>query len=217
MAVGRELIEPTSSRKTARNRAAIPQLQLWPITVPVWKNYRDGNGEEPEDKKIQEQAQSGIQLRRGPTASHYYWGYGELTKRDLAWLHSGRPTSSWKSQMQICVSNQWTKAADPCCWIREGWKQLRRRVTLEEGQQSQLIWTPEIPQTLDHQTDSIHQMIWGPQHTHRRGLPVLCSFRDDEPNPQKTGGPREFRGWGWGGGVGTSMWGQGSGEEACDV
>jgi hypothetical protein len=27
--------------------------------VPVWKNYRDGNGEEPEEKK----AQSGIQLK----------------------------------------------------------------------------------------------------------------------------------------------------------
>jgi hypothetical protein len=48
-----------------------------------------------------------------------------------------------------------------------------------------------------------------------RGLPGLCSFRDDAPNPQETGGPREFRGQvgggegihmnmgvGWGGGVG---------------
>jgi hypothetical protein len=36
-------------------------------------------------------------------------------------------TSSWKSQMQIFAPNQWTEAADPCCWIREGWKKLRRR------------------------------------------------------------------------------------------
>jgi hypothetical protein len=46
-----------------------------------------------------------------------------------------------------------------------------------------------------------------PQHTHSRGLPGLCSFRDDAPNPQETGGPREFKGqvgwgestWRWGG------------------
>ena len=29
---------------------------------------------------------------------------------------------------------------------------------------------------------------------HSRGLPGLCSFKDDAPNPQKTRGPREFRG-----------------------
>jgi hypothetical protein len=28
------------------------------------------------------------------------------------------PTSSWESEMQIFVPNQWTEAADPCCWIR---------------------------------------------------------------------------------------------------
>jgi hypothetical protein len=40
------------------------------------------------------------------------------------------PTSSWKSQVQIFTPNQWTEAADPCGWIREGWKKLRRRETL---------------------------------------------------------------------------------------
>jgi hypothetical protein len=29
----------------------------------------------------------------------------------------------------------------------------------EEDQQSQFIWNPEISQTLDHQTGSIHQLI----------------------------------------------------------
>jgi hypothetical protein len=42
--------------------------------------------------------------------------------------------------------------------------------------------------------ESIHQLIWDPQHTHNRGLLGLCSFRDNVPNPQETGGPREFRG-----------------------
>jgi hypothetical protein len=39
-----------------------------------------------------------------------------------------------------------------------------------------------------------------PKHI-SRGLLGLCSFRDDAPNPQETGGLREFRGqvgWGWG-------------------
>jgi hypothetical protein len=39
------------------------QSYLWPIIVPVWKNYRDGNGEEPEEKKLQQQAQSEVQLK----------------------------------------------------------------------------------------------------------------------------------------------------------
>jgi hypothetical protein len=62
----REFIEPTSSRKTGhqvRDGVAIPQLHLWPIIVPVWKNYRGGNGKEPEKKKVQWQAQSGIQVK----------------------------------------------------------------------------------------------------------------------------------------------------------
>jgi hypothetical protein len=78
------------------------------------------------------------------------------------------------------------------------------------------IWTPEISQTLDHQTDSIHQLIWGPQHTYSRGLLGLCSFRDDAPNLQESGGPREFRGQvGWG--LGASMWRRWGGEEVWDV
>jgi hypothetical protein len=53
---------------------------------------------------------------------------------------------------------------------------------------------PEIFHTLDHKTDSIHQLIWGLQHTYSRGLPGLCSFRNDAPNLQETGSSREFRG-----------------------
>jgi hypothetical protein len=44
-----------------RDGVAIPQSQLWSIIVSVWKNYRDGNGEEPEEKKVQQQTQSGVQ------------------------------------------------------------------------------------------------------------------------------------------------------------
>ena len=62
----RALIEPTSSRKTrhqVRDGVAIPQSHVWPIIVHIWKNYWDGSGEEPEEKKAQWQAQSGIQLK----------------------------------------------------------------------------------------------------------------------------------------------------------
>jgi hypothetical protein len=62
----RELVEPTSSRKIEHqvmNGIVIPQSQLWPIIIPVWKNCSDGNGEEPEEKEVQRQTQSGIQLK----------------------------------------------------------------------------------------------------------------------------------------------------------
>jgi hypothetical protein len=55
------------------------------------------------------------------------------------------------------------------------------------------------------------------QHTYSRGLPDLCSFRDDAPNPQETGGSKEIRGQlGWGmGAIHLEMgWG---GEEMWDV
>jgi hypothetical protein len=55
------------------------QSQLWPIIVPVWTNFRDGNGEKPEGKKVQLQAQNGILLKGRHQG--YYWGYGALTKR----------------------------------------------------------------------------------------------------------------------------------------
>jgi hypothetical protein len=150
----RGVIEPTSSKKTGHqvsDGVAATQWHLRPLIVPVWKNYRKGNGEEPEEKKVQRQAQSGTQLKGRSKAWYYYWSYGILTKRDLLWMPSEGPTSSWKSQMQILAPNQWTEAADLYSWIREGGKKLRRRVILLEDQQSQLIWTHEISQTLDHQ------------------------------------------------------------------
>jgi hypothetical protein len=71
---------------------------------------------------------SGTQLKGGPKAWHYYWGYGALTKRDLAWLPSERPNKHLKeSDADIYTQPE---AVDPCCWIREGWKKLRRRATL---------------------------------------------------------------------------------------
>jgi len=111
------------------------------------------------------------------------------------------PTSSWKSQMQIFASNQWTEAADPCGQIREKTEEI------EEDQQSQLAWSPEISKTLDHQPGNIHQRIWSPQHICSRALSGLASVREDAPNPQETGGPRDFRGL-----VGWVIWGHPCGD-----
>jgi hypothetical protein len=71
----------------------------------------------------------GSSSRGGPKTWQYYWGYGTLTKRDLSWLPSERPNTQL-SQMQIFAPNQWTETSDPCCWVREDWKKLRRRAIL---------------------------------------------------------------------------------------
>jgi hypothetical protein len=50
-----DLIEPITSRKTGhqvRDGVIIPESPL-SIIVSVWKIYRDGNLEEPEENKIQ--------------------------------------------------------------------------------------------------------------------------------------------------------------------
>jgi len=208
--VERELVEHTSSRKTGhqvRDRIAIPQPKLWPIIVPLWKNCRDGNGEELEVKKVQQQTQSGIQLKgrpQGLTLLLRQWG-----------THKKEPimTALWKIQQaaervrcsQMCTQPM-VEAADPCGWIRGKLEEAEEEGN-PVGGPAVSIWISETSQTLDHQAGSIHQLIWGPQHLCSRGLPGLGSVRENVPNPQDTGGPREFRGlvgWGSGGGVGTS-------------
>jgi hypothetical protein len=61
----------------------------------------------------------------------------------------------------------------PVVELGKSWMKLRRRVTLQEDQPSQLTWTPEISQTLDHQPGSIEQLIQGHQYIYSRGLLAL--------------------------------------------
>ena len=58
---------------------------------------------------------------------------------------------------------------------------------LQADQQSQLILTPEISQTMYHQTDTKHQLIWVPRYS--KGLLCLCSFTEGAPNPQRLKAP----------------------------
>jgi hypothetical protein len=118
----------------AMHRVAIPQSHLCPIIVSVWNNYRDGNGEEPEKKKQQDQ--SGIHLKgrsQGLTLLLRLWNAhkkGSIMASPTSPPPTKNPTNSWKSQLQLFAPKQWTEAANPCCWIKEGLKKLRRRATL---------------------------------------------------------------------------------------
>ena len=51
------------------------------------------------------------------------------------------------------------KLLTPVVVLGESWKKLRRRATLQEDQQPQLPWTPNISQAQEHQPGSIHQLI----------------------------------------------------------
>jgi hypothetical protein len=96
------------------------------------------------------------------------------------------PTSSWTSQMQMFVPNQWTEAADRCGWIRE-----KLKVAEVGGPAVSITLTHKIPQTLDHQPGCIHQQIWAPPpptHIYSIGLLGLSSVREEASNPQETGG-----------------------------
>ena len=42
-------------------------------------------------------------------------------------------TNSWKSQMQIFISNQWTEAADHCGWIKHKLEEIEEKDDHVEG------------------------------------------------------------------------------------
>ena len=122
------------------------------------------------------------------------WTYHDCPLKD--------PTSSWKSQMKIFSPNQWTEAAESCCWINKRVKEAEDKGNSVGGPTVLTNLDLWDLSNLDRQTDSIHQLIWGPQHTYSRGRSDLSSLKNDVPNPQETGGPRKFRGqvrWGVGG------------------
>ena len=82
-----------------------------------------------------------------------------LKKRDLSCLPSEKPNKQLKESCGYLHPTKGPKQLTTEVELRKSWKKVKRRVTLKEDQQSQLIWTPEKSQALDHQPDSIHQMI----------------------------------------------------------
>jgi hypothetical protein len=115
-------------------------------------------------------------------------------------------TALWKTQQaaeRVRCRNLYP-TTDPCCWVTGKLEEDEEDSEPIEGS-SVSTWTT------NQAAYSTHQLIWVPQHIYSRGRPGLGSNREHIPNPQETGSPRSGRVGG--GGVGTSLWKQGSMEE----
>jgi hypothetical protein len=171
----RELVEPTSSRKTEhhmRNGIATPQSKLWPIIFLVQMNCRDRNGEEPKKKKVSNRSKVGSRSKGSSKAWHYYWGYGVLTKRGLIMtaLRKSQQAAEWiRGSYLHPVNGQ--KLLTPVVELGESWRKLKSRATCRRTS-SLNYFGPlrSLRYLLDHQPGSIQQLLWGPQHTYSRGL-----------------------------------------------
>jgi hypothetical protein len=106
----REFIELTSSRKTGHQvweGVAIPQSHLWPIIVSVWKKYRDWNREEPEEKKVQGQTQSRIQLKgSSQDLTLFITEAMEYSQKRSIMTVFGKTWQAAESDVDICPTNR---------------------------------------------------------------------------------------------------------------
>jgi hypothetical protein len=128
----------------------------------------------------------------------------------MADLCEAQQVADW-NRCRYLTPSQLSEVGDPCGWIRERLEAAEEMGDPHrEDQQFQLTQTPEISQTLSHQSGSIHELVWAPQGPptpltliYIRGLPGLTSVGEDIPNPWETWSPRE-----WGGLVGLGLgWG----------
>jgi hypothetical protein len=137
-------------------------------------NYRDENGEEPEEKKVQWQAQSGIQFKgrsQGLTLLLRLWSAHKKGSSMTALQKTQQVAERVRCRYLHPTNEQ--KQLTPVVELgkaERSWEgRSCRRTTVSINLDS------KISQTLDQQIDSIYQLIWGPQHTFSRGLPGLCS------------------------------------------
>jgi hypothetical protein len=97
--------------------------RLWPRIVPAWKNYRNKNGEEPEELSSSDRSNLGLISRVGSKAWHDYWCYDVLTDRSLAWL-TCESLNKQMTEIDVDTYNQ------PMVWR---WFEIVSVVELENG------------------------------------------------------------------------------------
>jgi hypothetical protein len=113
-----------------RDGVAIPQSKLSLIIVPVWKNYRDGNGKEPEKKKVQLQAQSEIQLKGSRQVLTLLLRLWSAHKKEP--IMTALQKTQWAAERVKCRylhPSNGQKLLNPVVELEESLKKLRR-VTL---------------------------------------------------------------------------------------
>ena len=104
------------------------------------KNCRDESEEEAEEKNVQWQAKVGIETKIRPQGLTLLLMPLCYHRRDYHECPLIEAISSWKSQTQIFIPNQWTEAYDLCGWIKEN---------LEENEeQGNPIRTPAVSTNL---------------------------------------------------------------------
>ena len=104
-------------RVSSEERGCYPTVKTLTHYCSFWKNCRDENGEEPEEKKVQQQAQIGIQLKGRPQGLTLLLSQWSTHKGDILWLSSERPNK----QLDIFFFSFFLTPVYPCCFVIHFW------------------------------------------------------------------------------------------------